>query len=170
MGMSFISVGWTTTSTRKPDEEGVARYIDGLSDYALLERLDRLDGSGQYEWEVHRDDDLRLIEEGHEDDGAVEENQRTAQEIRDTLKAGAAAAFDSDARMSNVWEIRGSTLVFTVMGGGSWGDDPFDNYSALVMFLEALEVWPDLKELTDILHGGAPTADDVTHHISVEEN
>lgn len=175
MGMDFISAGWTTDSNYKTDEESVNRWIDDLSDFAVLTRLDQLDESGAFEWEVHLTEPDEHgaefpIDEHHEDDGAYEENKRTAQEIRDTLKVGAAVAFDSDGRLSNAWPIPGTSLVFNLMGGGSWGDDPFDGYTPLVMFIDALEIWPDLKELTGVVCGGIPDALTIYNHIDTSHN
>lgn len=167
MGMDLISAGWTTTRERKTDEEAVARYIGDLSDFAILANIDRLDESGR--WCVHLGDPDHAgakfpIEEGHEDTGAVEENKQTAQEIRDALLAGAEVMTDSNIRMSNVWSIPGTTLDFTVMGGGSWGDDPFDGYTDVCMLTVALDLWPGLRTMTDVVCGGLPSADVIAAH------
>lgn len=163
---TFISAGWTTDSSRKVDEEAVNKWIDDLSDFAILTRADLLDEAGIFDWEVWTaaPDETGAefpIDENHEDDGAYEENKRTAQEIRDTLKFGATVAFDSEARVLNCWDIPGTSLMFNLMGGGSWGDDPFDGYSALVMFLNSLEFWSELKELTSVVCGGLPHVDEI---------
>jgi len=155
MGQDMISAGWTSTRSRDVDEEQAKRFFDRLSTEQVLSQLDRLDASGGFE-APETDDDLNILDN--------EENRALATEMRDMLKFGASVAFDSEARMSNVWEIPGTTLSFTVMGGGSWGDDPFDGYSALVMFIDSLNVWVGLRALTDVVCGGLPHADLINEH------
>lgn len=160
MGMDFISAGWTVDTEYRHDEDAIIRWIDSLSDFAILTRLDALDESDIFEWEVLTGEpDEHGSEFPIEDD---EGNQEIAREIRDTLKCGAAVAFDGEARGQNCWEIPGTSLIFNLMGGISWGDDPFDGYSSLVMFINSLEIWPELKELTDVVCGGLPHGDEIT--------
>jgi len=158
MSKAFISAGWTTIQSKVPDEEQVKRFIDRLSTEQVLSQMNRLDPQGQYDWdEPDSDDDLNILD--------TEENLATAQEVRDTLKFGASVAFDADAQTYNVWEIPGTTLGFHIMGGGSYGDDPFDGYSAVVMFIDSLDIWHGLRGLTDVVCGGLPHADVIAQHL-----
>lgn len=149
MGMDFLSVGWTTSRAIETDEEQVKHFLDKLGTEQVLSQIDTLDPGGMYEWDT--DDDCQILDN--------EENRVVAQEVRDTLKFGASVAFDPNSRMANTWQIPGTSLDFTVMGGGSWGDDPFDGYSAVVMLMEALHIWPELKQLTGVICGGLPSAE-----------
>jgi hypothetical protein len=157
MSQAFISAGWTIDMAREPDEEQVKQFIDRLSTEQVLSQIGRFDPAGQYDWdEPDSDDDLNILD--------TEANLDMAQEVRDTLKFGASVVFDTDTQMSNTWAIPGSTLGFVIMGGGSYGDDPFDGYSAVVMFIESLNVWTGLRGLTNVICGGLPHIDYAQNH------
>jgi len=156
MGQDFISAGWTSTRSRKTDEEQVKQFLDRLSTEEVLTHIERLDPQGRFETEIEYDDDLAILDTAG--------NNAAAQEVRDALKYGASVAFDSDGRLGNLWEIPGTTLGFTVMGGGSYGDDPFEGYTDVVMLIDSLGIWDGLRDLTDVVCGGLPHADVVAAH------
>jgi hypothetical protein len=154
MSETFISAGWTTTGDYKTDEEAVKQFIDGLGMHDILNHLDELDPQGRYENEVETGDDLEILD--------TEENRRYAAGIQADLKVGLDVLGDLD---ENVWVIPGTDLFFHVMGGASYGDNPFEGYDELVMFLNSLDLWDGLRELTDVVCGGLPGATVVAQHI-----
>ena len=159
MGMDFISAGWTITRSHEPDEEQVKQFLDRLSTEQVLSQIDRLDPRGMYEWD--EPETRRPQHPRHRGEPVM------AQEVRDTLKFGASVAFDTDSQMSNNWQIPGTTLGFVMMGGGSWGDDPFDGYSAVVMLIEA-STSGRAEALTNVICGGLPSVDVIEQYPDIE--
>lgn len=149
MGLNLLTVGWTVDTNYRTDEQAVRKFIADLPVADIIENTDVLDPSGQFDT---TDDDDEL-----------------AEEFRGLLMTGFETATNPHTRMSNGWRLPETNLIFTIMGGGSWGDDPFDGYGALVMFIAAVEIWPELAGLTDIVCGGLPTATQISqYHINDE--
>ena len=143
MGMDLIGAGWTIDTDHlkvSGDDEhagtaAVAEFMRTLGGTTILSHMDQLDYSGRFEGE----DDADLIDI-----------------VRTTIQQGYEVSIEYGGRATNTWDIPGTNLMFVYMGGGSWGDDPFDGFDALTMFLIACEVWPDLGEKVGFVCAGLP--------------
>lgn len=156
MGMGLIGAMWTTRTDITPDHDAISAMIDAVPADYLLKHVEDFDESGGRDWEPLKDDDGALITTGQEG----EENAGITDEIRSALKNGARAALGG-VRLSNSWGLSGTGLVATFAGGGSWGDDPFDEYADLVMFIDSLHLFPEILEASGVVCGGLPHADTV---------
>jgi hypothetical protein len=139
MGQDLISAGWTIDTERTNDVVGVAAFLADISMDDLLANIEALDPSGGLDMSDY--------------------NEVVANELRDELLSGAEVVLDGGNRMSAVWDIPETSLAFVITGGGSWGDDPFEGFSSLVMFLAALTIWPELKTMTNVVCEGLPSRD-----------
>ena len=138
MGMDLIMVGWTQ-NRKSTDKAELVALIDELLDTTLLARKHELDESGLLEVESESEDEDPRI-------------------LREWLKDGADTYAEMDARrVAQSWVIPETDLRFMTAGGGSWGDDPFDGWSSLCMFLAACEVFPALGEAAGYVCGGLPS-------------
>jgi len=52
--------------------------------------------------------------------------------------------------------IPGTDLEFVFAGGGSWGDDPYDGFTDLVVFVEACDLFPALAAAFGFVCQGLP--------------
>jgi len=52
--------------------------------------------------------------------------------------------------------IPGTSLEFVFAGGGSWGDDPYDGFSDLVVFVDACDQFPVLAAASGLVCQGLP--------------
>ena len=120
MGMDLITHGFTAED-EKCNEAGMRVALDTITDEWIEDNADALDPSGGFEPE-----DMRgMIETG----------------VEDYL-----LHIKGDHRSGNFYTIPGSTHKFYIAGGGSWGDDPYDDWSALGVFLSVCELVPELAQ------------------------
>lgn len=134
MGMDLLTIGYTTTLVPDYSTEAVLALVEGLPREWLEEHMDVIDSSGCYD---------------------------TLEELRTAITAGAGefdALLSGSHRMGADYPIPGTTLFFTVSGGGSWGDAPYDGWSELVIFIETCAQSPELAEATGFVCYGIPDA------------
>lgn len=128
MGMDLITVAYTSTE-RGIDADAAKTIISTLT----AEEIQAIDRLADLSW---------LGTDGDE-------------EVLDLLRAGADVAGNlDDLRLAVTYKIGDTDRWFYLAGGGSWGDDPFDGYTALCAFLCACETVPRLAEACDFLGGG----------------
>jgi hypothetical protein len=122
MGMDLITIGFTVTPnpTPKDDPEALTGIIRALSDDWLTDHLDNIDPQENYE------------------------------DMADLRAAIVNGAGDYEMHRSGMhrygafYEINGTPRYFIIAGGSSWGDDPYEDWSDLTLFINACELLPDL--------------------------
>lgn len=134
MGADLIGLAWTRLNITKPDEDEIRAMLADISDEEIMLHLDALDPSGGY-FEI-------------------------ASDAREAIHEGAMLAIGAAGyeRMSALYDIPGTALTFCFMGGTSGGDDPFESFTSLGVFLNATEIWPRLARETGVLCQGLPDA------------
>jgi hypothetical protein len=130
--MDLIGASWTYDTTKPP--------VDKDAFYALIHSI-----------EYPEDEPIPWDHSGTVSDGNVDD-------WRNLLMDGAQEYEDAIGghRMSIEWSVGDRddrSFVFT--GGGSWGDDPFDGFTPLTLFLNAV----------DEEHGGITGAQALTNFI-----
>ena len=142
MGMSLVGVGFTVDTERECKTDEVIRFIHGLADEEFDdELLGMIDPSGGY------------LED--------------ADQAREALKSGAqefSSARDGH-RSTMYYTIPGTHLVFVWAGGGTWGDDPFDGFTDLCIFVEYAAVSKQVADLAGFVSGGLPHVDTIKKHL-----
>lgn len=134
MGMDLLTYGFTVRSPKHYDAEAVKATLAALTDEWIEENFDDLDPSGGAE---SVEETRTLLERGFEEYDAI---------------------FKGDHRMSAGYDVPGTDLFFTITGGGSWGDDPYDYWYDLGIFLNAAHLIPALAEATALVCWGLPDA------------
>lgn len=132
MGMELLTFDWTAESS-KHDKAAVEAAITAITD----------------EWLDDNYDHLQMY--GSADD---------YDEMRDYLRRGAA---DYDWHLAGTHRYGtsrpvgiGLTQWIYTAGGSSWGDDPYDDWSALASFIEACNRLPDLAAAAGFVPFDAP--------------
>jgi len=150
MGMDFISASFTHDTSKPCDVMAIGALLDGITD-------------GQ----LHDPDFLGALDPSAHFDEDCQDEPDFPEEVRDTLKAGAAeyAALIEGSRWSMARTIPGTTLEFVTAGGSSWGDDPFEGFSELCLFIDALDALPDVAQAAGFVCGGLPDVPTITFHI-----
>lgn len=130
MGMDLIGAGFTVDTRREPvNLSAVLAYIEGMEEPDPNEPIS-WDPAGLI---MSDDDDWRaMLRTGVEEYVAVNNASRLVVDFP-------------------VGET-GNTFVFT--GGGSWGDDPFDGFTPLLLFINLLDEDAALRALTNYVGGG----------------
>jgi hypothetical protein len=149
MGMDLIGVGFTRRNDRECSVEKIDALIDAIPDDKLrdedfLSAIDPSEAVLNPDWE----------------DAAVPDY------VRDALKQGALeyGSALSGHRSSLDFGIPGTPLEFIFAGGDSWGDDPFEGWSELVLFLSLAEHDAALAEAAGFVCGGLPDAATVARY------
>lgn len=129
MGMDIIGVGYTVDTKRETlQKEAVEAFIAAMPE---------IDDDDPISWDPSGiisdlDNWRHMLRKG------AEEFVYTAEESRMVV----------DFPVGDT----GNTFVFT--GGGSWGDDPFDGFTNLCLFINLLDESPELRALTNYVGGG----------------
>jgi hypothetical protein len=134
MGMDLLTYGFTTRSPKHYSDEAVKAILAALTDEWIEENFDDLDPSGGTE---SVEEARTLLDRGFEEYSAI-------------LKG--------DHRMAADYFVPGTELFFTITGGGSWGDGPYDNWYDLGIFLNACHLLPALAEAAMLVCWGLPDA------------
>jgi hypothetical protein len=142
--MDLIGVGFTRNQNVKCRIDLIDLAIDGIPDETLRDEafLNAIDPAGILD---------RAGDPEHVD---------FTDFVRETLKNGA-REYDSAVsghRMSTDFYIQGTPLEFVWAGGGSWGDDPFDGFSDLCVFINFCPSDDGVRELAGYVCGGLPGA------------
>lgn len=149
MGMDLVGAGFTRNSAVECDLDAIDRAIDLIPDETL------------------RDEDfLRLIDPSERLYSLDPDDDDFPSDVRDNLKSGA-REFDSAVtghRMSLSYYINGTPLEFVWTGGGSWGDDPYDGWSDLILFVEFADAVEGVAQLAGYVCGGLPDASVVAQY------
>jgi hypothetical protein len=139
MGMDLITTAWTQENG-KTDADAVRAIIASLTDDEITSQTEVLDPSGRLGFSDFPDDE--------------------AEELRAWISNGADVYLNVDElRLHDCYPLPDTGLWFYVVGGGSWGDDPFDGFTDLTTFIEACSIWPELAEAAGFVCGGLPKAD-----------
>lgn len=134
MGMDLLTYGFTTRNPKHYSAEAVKATLAALTDNWIEDNFDDLDPSG-----------------GTED---IAEARRLLEDGADSYRL----ILNGDHRMAADYLIPGTDLFFTITGGGSWGDDPYDGWYALGIFLNATHLLPALAEAAALVCWGLPDA------------
>ena len=134
MGMDMLTIGYTTRPVPEYSKEALLAIVSAFTTKWLEENIDAIDESGCYE---SVDELRRAIDQGAEE--------------FDALATGS-------HRMGVNYGIPGTTLWFTVSGGGSWGDDPYEGWSELGIFIRTCIQSPELAEAAGFICYGIPDA------------
>ena len=149
MGMDLIGAGFTRRSDKKCSVDAIDAIINAIPDDTLRdeEYLSALDPNGVLD---------RAGDPEHVDFPDF---------VRDILKSGA-REYDSAIsghRMSTDYYIQGTPLEFVWTGGGSWGDDPFEGFSDLCLFIDLASQNETIREASGFVCGGLPGALMIAH-------
>lgn len=134
MGMDLIGVGFTHRKSVTCTTDAIEAVLNKLPDAVLTDE----------------------VLEGALFDGNLED--ASAEEVRATLLKASEEYIATIAghRMTVQYSIENTDLVFTFAGGGSWGDEPYDDWNDLALFVAALEHIPQLREPVGFVTGGLP--------------
>jgi len=134
MGADLVGIGFTHDRRITCAEEALLAVVSAIRDEVLTDEvLGFIDPAGAYDGE-----DLPAIREALAE-GAVEYLSAICQH-----------------RMAVGYDIPGTELTFVFAGGATWGDDPFDGFAALCLFVRAAEVFADLGDRAGLVCGGLP--------------
>lgn len=117
MGAELITVSWTSHGTDHT-QSAIFTAIDALNDDAIDALLETSQSLGP------------LSGDKVDEDGPAEVLKEGAIEYLSIL---------ADDHRYATWEPVGDDVRHYTAGGQTWGDDPFDGWSALFCFLEACE-------------------------------
>ena len=137
MGADLIGAAFTTDSSVDCSLDHIKDYIRAIPAERLMseEFLITIDPSGRWDGE-----DI------------------DADTVRDTLISGADEylAATNGHRYAVGIPIPGTSLWFHFVGGSSWGDDPFEGYTDMCMFVDAVDALGLSAEETGLVCGGLP--------------
>jgi hypothetical protein len=139
--MDLLVYGFTTRTPEHFDQAALNTALAALTDEMLDGTFGHLDPSGGVE---------------------------SVEELREYLTSGAevyGSILSGDHRMASDFLIPGTDLFFTVTGGGSWGDDPYDDWYALGIFLNACDQFHQIAEAAAFVCAGLPTTDEQMLHL-----
>lgn len=137
MGMSIVAVGFTHDTRNKTPLSVITEALREVPDSVLTDEefINTIDPSGRWDGENIGADDIRDTLLG----GAIEYNNALA-----------------GHRSTAGWPIPGTSLEFSFVGGESWGDDPFEGFDELCMFLDAVRPLGLPVEKTGLVCNGLP--------------
>ena len=142
MGYDLIGAGFTRRNDKGCDLDAIDALIDAIPDEKLRDE--------EYLNTIDPADSVLNIVADHPDTPAL---------VRDALKEGAREYDAADSgHMSVDFLFPGTSLGFVFAGGGSYGDDPYEGWSELMLFLNFAEHESAVAEAAGFVCGGLPSA------------
>jgi hypothetical protein len=127
--MDLLTIGWTARASDY-DTAAVMAVLNTITMDWIKDQAEVLDPSGGYE----------------------------LADLHEMLLTGAEdyqGHMQGTHRYGTVYDVpTGDDLLFYIAGGGSYGDDPYDDWSALGMFVNACEARPELAAAAGFFGGG----------------
>lgn len=127
MGMDMIGVGFTVDQNKQWQEDKVKEAIAQIN-FEDMEEISKWDYAGLFDFTEWDEEECRDY---------MTEGFKVAQEI---LNYRATVTFTIT-----------DTTYFVFAGGGSWGDDPFEGFTELDVFLNYVDFHPEVRKYTPIL-------------------
>lgn len=160
MGIDLITTGYTaihetagTPALPREYQELTALFEERIKPFEqqLFEKLELIDASGFIDYAV---EDMA----GELPEDTPEDEITKAALFRAVVKG--AVATELEWRMSATYGFEGkdgSARYFIILGGGSGGDAPIDDFDEICMFINAATEIPELGKAFGILGGGIVT-------------